>query len=304
MTAAKDIYAGRDPRDVPAYSLAEAAGYLRLPPTTLRQWVLGQKYRTSSGERRTPAVIPIADAGSSTLSFWNLAEAHVLAAIRRQHGVSLQSVRRALSYVAKVMHDKRPLLGRDFLTDGVSLFVDRLESYADQDAGVRSLVNASKDGQLAARALLQGALDRVDRDPAGLIDRIFPWVKDLKEPKRVEIDPRRAFGRPLVAGTRVPAEELSERFAAGDPVEDIAQDFRLIARWWRACCSGRWQGSRMPRQREPPVFFIDHCLGTEKVAGRLREAGAAVRVLVDEGFGEARRTSSGCPLWLRSLGRC
>ena len=24
----------------------------------------------------------------------------------------------------------------------------------------------------------------------------------------------------------------------------------------------------MPRPREPPVFFIDHCLGTEKVAAR------------------------------------
>lgn len=29
----------------------------------------------------------------------------------------------------------------------------------------------------------------------------------------------------------------------------------------------------MPRPREPPVFFIDHCLGTEKVAQRLRALG-------------------------------
>ena len=42
----------------------------------------------------------------------------------------------------------------------------------------------------------------------------------------------------------------------------------------------------MPRPREPPVFFIDHCLGTEKLAERLRRAGVEARVLVDEGFGE------------------
>lgn len=40
----------------------------------------------------------------------------------------------------------------------------------------------------------------------------------------------------------------------------------------------------MPRPREAPVFFIDHCLGTEKVAQRLRSAGVDARVLVDEGF--------------------
>lgn len=40
----------------------------------------------------------------------------------------------------------------------------------------------------------------------------------------------------------------------------------------------------MPRPREPPVFFIDHCLGTEKVAERLRSEGVEVRVMIDEGF--------------------
>lgn len=42
----------------------------------------------------------------------------------------------------------------------------------------------------------------------------------------------------------------------------------------------------MPRPREPPIFFIDHCLGTEKVAQRLRALGVDARVLIDEGFSE------------------
>jgi hypothetical protein len=42
----------------------------------------------------------------------------------------------------------------------------------------------------------------------------------------------------------------------------------------------------MPRPRELPVFFIDHCLGTEKVAQRLRAAGVDARVLVEEAFSE------------------
>jgi len=227
VTRTIDIYGGRDPRDVPAYSVVEAAGFLKLPTTTLRQWVQGQVYRTTKGQRRARPVIRIPGGRPPMLTFWSLAEAHVLAAIRREHGVSLQSVRRALEYVARELKHDRPLIGQDFLTDGVNLFVEKLEQMVDDDAGVRSLVNASLHGQLAARDLLQGALARVSRDTSGLIERIYPWVKDLKEPKRVEIDPRRAFGRPVVAGTRVPAEELSERFGAGDSLDDIARDFRL-----------------------------------------------------------------------------
>lgn len=227
MSTPVDIYGGRDPRDVPAYSIVEAAGFLRLPPTTLRQWVNGGTYRTRGGTRRAKPVIRIPTGRPPTLTFWNLAEAHVLAGIRREHGVSLQSTRKALDYVTKELGHDRPLIGQDFLTDGISLFVDRLEALADQDAGVRSLVNASAQGQLAARQLLEGALARVSRDTKGLIERIYPWVKKLDEPWRVEIDPRRAFGRPVVTGTRVPADELADRFAAGDRLEDIARDFRL-----------------------------------------------------------------------------
>jgi hypothetical protein len=42
----------------------------------------------------------------------------------------------------------------------------------------------------------------------------------------------------------------------------------------------------MPRPRDPPVFFLDHCLGTEKVPQRLRREGVEVRVLIEEGFSE------------------
>src|SRR5216110_768120 len=99
---------------MPAYSVVEAAGFLRLPTTTLRQWVIG--YRGSAGQKRGRPVIRIPSGRPPMLTFWNLAEAHVLAGIRREHGISLQSARRALEYVAKELKDDRPLIGREFLT--------------------------------------------------------------------------------------------------------------------------------------------------------------------------------------------
>ncbi len=226
-TPKPDIYGGKDSRDVPTYPLPEAAGILLLPESTLRKWVHGQVYRTKSGSKRSRPIVRVPAGQPATLSFWNLAEAHVLAAITRQHGLPLQSARKALDYVARELGEPRPLITEDFYTDGLDLFVDRLAKFADEDPSVKSLVNASRQGQLAARDLLKGALQRVSRDTNGLIERIYPWVKSVDEPRRIEIDPRRAFGRPVVFGTRVPADEVAERFAAGDGLEEIAREFRM-----------------------------------------------------------------------------
>lgn len=143
------------------------------------------------------------------------------------NGVSLQSTRRALEYVGRKLEHKRPLIEQDFLTDGADLFIEKLEQLADQDRTLRALVNASRGGQLAARALLQATLRRVDRDPHGLISRIYPRAGQVEEPKHIEIDPRRAFGRPVVVGTSVPTEALAERFRAGDSLGELARDFRI-----------------------------------------------------------------------------
>lgn len=228
MAVTRDIYGGRDPRDVPTYGIRDAARFLMLPTSTLQSWLTGQVYVTrSEGKKRARPVIELLAGRPPLLSFWNLAEAYVLAGIRRHHGVSLQSTRRALEYVGRKLGHKRPLIEQDFLTNGADLFIEKLEQLADQDRTLRALVNASRGGQLAARELLQATLKRVDRDPHGLISRIYPWAGQVEEPKHIEIDPRRAFGRPVVVGTSVPTEALAERFRAGDSLGDLARDFRI-----------------------------------------------------------------------------
>jgi hypothetical protein len=47
-----DIHGGRDPRELPLYSVAEAAGYLSIPASTLRSWVKGQHYTEHGQEPR------------------------------------------------------------------------------------------------------------------------------------------------------------------------------------------------------------------------------------------------------------
>ena len=95
------LYKADDPRLSPAYSVAEAARYLRMPGGTLRSWVVGRWYPVAGQSKRSRPLIHLDDPQKQYLSFINLVEAHVLAAIRRRHGVRLPKVRRALGYVQR-----------------------------------------------------------------------------------------------------------------------------------------------------------------------------------------------------------
>src|SRR5687768_17000995 len=95
---AESLYRGVDPRDTPAYFVADAAHYLRLPGATVRSWVLGRNYPTETGAKHFPALIRIADRENQLLSFNNLVELHVLSSIRRVHRVELKAVRKSIKY--------------------------------------------------------------------------------------------------------------------------------------------------------------------------------------------------------------
>jgi uncharacterized protein (DUF433 family) len=41
----------------------------------------------------------------------------------------------------------------------------------------------------------------------------------------VAMDPAVAFGRPVIAGSRVPTVEIYERFNAGESPDELAEDF-------------------------------------------------------------------------------
>lgn len=199
------------------YTLVESARWLGVVANTLRTWLVGQDYRTKAGKRRMQPVVDPASTEPLGLSFWNLVECSVLATIRKQHEVSLQKVRRALRYVAKELGKQRPLIEQDFSTDGVDLFV---EVYG-------RLVAASQQGQTAMREILQAGLTRIERDEAGLAARLFPWRRDPHEPRLVSVDPRIAFGQPVLVATRVPVDVIFDRFRAGDSLDNLAEDYRV-----------------------------------------------------------------------------
>ena len=76
MPAKKVLRLGGDVREHPRYSIEEAADYLHVPPSTMKAWMRGQRYRTNGRLRIFLPVIQPADPKNKLLSFYNLAEAH------------------------------------------------------------------------------------------------------------------------------------------------------------------------------------------------------------------------------------
>jgi len=204
-------------RRTPAYPFIEAAHYLNMPVSTLRAWCIGQDYKVNGSTLRFRPLIELDGTRSEGLSFLNLVEAHVLAAIRRKHDIPLPKVRDALAFMQARMNSPRPLVERSFQTDGVSLFVEELSS----------LVNVTHEGQIEMKDLLMAHLHRIERDPAGLPIRLFPFTRTGTQEREapVQIDPTIAFGRPSLRGRAVPTAVLADRFKAGEPMTELASDF-------------------------------------------------------------------------------
>jgi hypothetical protein len=130
MPSGRRNTATNDPRHQPAYPLAEAARYLKLPPATLRAWTLGRPYPTTHGQSHFPPLIRPASGRPPLLSFSNLIEAHVLRALRADHGVSVKALRQALEFAEKKLGIERLLLRPELCSDAGQVFLDRYERVA------------------------------------------------------------------------------------------------------------------------------------------------------------------------------
>jgi uncharacterized protein (DUF433 family) len=164
------------------------------------------------------AVLTPAQKEPPTLSFSNLIEAHVLRALRTEHGVPLAAVRTALDYAEHKLKIKQLLLRKELRASGGALFLER---YGE-------LINLSASGQLAMRRMFDAHLDRVEWGRRGSAVRLYPFLAtEIADSKPILIDPSVSFGRPVVEKAYVSTRAILERIDAGETVADLAADYEL-----------------------------------------------------------------------------
>ena len=191
----------------PAYGLAEAAVYLKVPYQTLRYWLTGFKAR--------PPIVEPCEASPVRLSFINLLECHVLAGMRKVYDLKLPKVRHALVKIARDFPQPHPLVSVPFLTDRSNLFIEKMGKF----------INLSQHGQMGL-SFYRMHLERVEVDAGGLY-HFFPFVVEPKssEPRTIEINPLVGFGKPVIAGTGISTAIIASRFNARESVPDLAAEY-------------------------------------------------------------------------------
>jgi uncharacterized protein (DUF433 family) len=207
-----------DLRNRPAYGLAEAGHYIRLPVATLRSWVAGRAYPRADSIATFQPLIRAAKRNPTLLSFYNLIEAHVLRSLRTEHGVALNELRTAIRFAQSTLRIDRLLLSKDLCTHAGQVFLDKYGS----------LINLSASGQIAMRRMLEEHLARVDWDDAKFPIRLYPYVRSQGgDQRRIAIDPTIAFGRPVVLRVGVSTTAIAQRIDSGESVDALAEDYDL-----------------------------------------------------------------------------
>lgn len=203
-----------DPRfSAPLYTIPEAAYYLRRPTTTVEHWVLG---RGEVGP--LVAHVPSSIRRHAEIPFIGLAEALVVNLLRGK-GVSMAKIRRALDELAKDMTLDYALASRRLATDGVEVFF-RYAEEAD-DPAVGHLAEVIRQ-QYVLDGILDGDLTIVSFAEDG-------WAGHLVLPfgprELIEVDPKRAFGKPLFINGGAPLMSVLDRLTAREPIRAVAKDF-------------------------------------------------------------------------------
>ena len=200
---------------LPAYSISSAARYSGIPSQVASNWY----YRAlpQSGY----AALPNKERGVP-LSYLQLIELAVVSTFR-QLKVPLRNIADTRQYFAQVFASEFPFAEYKFKTDGFHLLMevaDAVPTLATDD-----LIVADAQGQMAWNSMMEEKLLEFDYNEQYEI--ALRWFAAGRK-SSVLIDPRVAFGAPMVKG--IPTWVLRGRWKAGESVTEIMEDFNLEER--------------------------------------------------------------------------
>jgi uncharacterized protein (DUF433 family) len=199
---------------LPAYQYSEAARLAGTTPQTIARWFRGYEV---PGHRMKP-VLP--SDGSPRLSYLQLVEVAFVATFRK-HGVKLEALRQAREYCVKTLNSEYPFAQLKFKTDGVHVF-HTLAQYEGDGWRDEHLIATDAGGQIVWGSAVVDRLNQFDYEE-GLALRWHPRGRQSV----ILVDPRIAFGAPVILNTGVPTWAVKDRVQAGEDPEEIQEDFGL-----------------------------------------------------------------------------
>lgn len=178
------------------YTPREVARLVGTNSQNVLRWTRG----VGSSKPLWKAYYQFLDEDVTELSFFDLIEVRVVTAMR-QVGISLQSIRFAITFAQQKLQIERPLVSRKFSTDGTEILMEALEN----DGNLISL-SKKQPGQKVFRNIIMQSLKDVEYE-GGTVARWRPY--DFSD---VIIDPARFFGEPVLDKFGVSTNMLYREF--------------------------------------------------------------------------------------------
>lgn len=206
----------RDPLLTPQ----ETARHLQIPESTMYYWLREQAAGAPLVHRVTPE-----KRGWPSVPFVAVVEAYVLRTLRVDHRLKKSTVRDAAAAIREDFRTPYGLATKRIATDGVDIFIEH--------AG-RELARAF-DGQAPIKEMIQSRLKYITWDATGETpDRL--QLRQYSDVAPVIIDPRFAWGSPIIESNRVPVDAVVNLWRAGESITTVADEYGLTYEQAEAIC--------------------------------------------------------------------
>lgn len=192
------------------YTFSEAARLTGVSTRRISAWFLG-------GESTLGQVIrsDYAEHGPSAklISFLDLIDTLIIGQLR-DHGLSLQYLRKIHAALIKELHSPHPFGRQEILTDGKRVFIHVADRLGDEK------LKEVFTNRLAFPEILLPYLEQIDYHPR----KLLPVRWNISE--GVVVDPQRRFGKPIIDANGIPTAVLAAALNANNSNRE------LVAEWY------------------------------------------------------------------------
>jgi uncharacterized protein (DUF433 family) len=210
----------QDARNLPTYTIPEAASMLAINQWTLSDWYAEPRpVLVASGTYLDKGHIKL-------LSFRDLEEAYKVHLLRNVHGKSMQYLQSALVDARKITRSDHPLLDYEII-----VFKHLGLDMPPQGKQPRKMIPLGSSTQMSLYIpdVVETWGKRIVPDSKGKGQQIFPWKEASTDEvsRPVSINANVLSGRLVVTGTRIPVQVLMGYYESGRSIEKIAELYKL-----------------------------------------------------------------------------